>query len=503
MVTAVYYLACDLGTESVRVVLGALSKGQLTLREVHSFPTRTHLVKGQLCWDLVSLEKELFSGIEKAALLDVPIASLSADSWGIDYILLDEENRPLQSPVCSEARRTEDAVARLLKKLPLATIYAETGVSLQPLHTLFQIEAEYLADATLFQRAERFLPIADYFNTRFSGMAVCEQSLASTTQLYNPQSHAWSPKLVAALDLPGSILPRLVPSGTVFGPVAPELRRHPSFFDTRAIATCSLDTAAAIAAVPARPEQRWAFLHSDNRSQFGVELRAPNMSSHAREAGFTNEAGLDGSIHFLKDCAGLGLLWECRRVWAATGQTYSEEDLSRMAIQNGPAQAHLCVPGDIPASATRPTCPARSSPTAAKRVSPSQNIRVKLSALFSKASRWPAPRRSGNSKRSPDMNSKCSMLWAAAPATISSTSSSPTRPACTVIAWTKADAAAIGNILIQALALWHIKSPDHLRSIVSSSFPTRILKPGQEFDPAIRDKFQALSERLRVLGSAR
>jgi rhamnulokinase len=114
-------------------------------------------------------------------------------------------------PSCGDHGRGENATERLLKKLPLSIIYAETGIPLMPLHTLFQIEAEQVADPALFQRAERFLPIADYLNTRFSGVAACEESLASTTQLYNPKTHAWSPKLFAALDLPGTMGPRLVP----------------------------------------------------------------------------------------------------------------------------------------------------------------------------------------------------------------------------------------------------------------------------------------------------
>src|SRR5271154_5692557 len=246
-----YYLACDLGGESGRIILGSLSKGQLTLREIHSFSIKTQPVKGHLCWDLVSLEKEIFAGIEKAALLDLPISGLSANSWDGDYVLLDAKDRPLQSPSCGGNGRCADATERLLKKLPLAAIYAETGIPLMPLHTIFQIEAEHLADPALFQRAERLLPIADYLNTRLSGVAACEESLASTTQLYNPQTHAWSPKLFAALDLPDSILPRLVPSGTAFGLVVEELRRHPALVNTRVVATCSHDKAAAIAAIPA------------------------------------------------------------------------------------------------------------------------------------------------------------------------------------------------------------------------------------------------------------
>src|SRR5580658_9482328 len=94
-----YYLACDLGRESGRIVLGTLAKGQLTLTEIHQFPSKTQEVNGHVCWDLAALEKEIFTGIEKAAQLNLPISGLSAHSWGIDYVLLDGEDKPLQPPV--------------------------------------------------------------------------------------------------------------------------------------------------------------------------------------------------------------------------------------------------------------------------------------------------------------------------------------------------------------------------------------------------------------------
>jgi rhamnulokinase len=490
-----YYLACDLGIESGRVILGSLSKGQLTLREIHAFPIKTQSVKGVLCWDLVSLEKEIFAGIEKAALLDLPISGLSANSWGGDYVLLDTQDRPLQSPTCGENGRGEDAKARLLKKLPLAVIYAETGIPLMPLHTLFQIEAEHLADPALFQRAERFLPIADYLNTRFSGVAACEESLASTTQLYNPQTHEWSTKLVAALDLPSSILPRLVPSGTAFGPVVDELRRHPALLNTRVVATCSHDKAAAIAAIPARTEQTWAYLHSDTRSQFGVELASPILSSQACEDGFTNEVGLGGSVHFLKNSVGLGIVQECRRAWSAAGQNFSEEQLTRMAAESGPARAHISPedprfrePGNMPEKIAA-YCRETGQPAPDK---PWEFVRVILESL-ALAHAETLRQLEALTGQEIDVlhivgrgaqNEFLNQL-------IADTTSLP-------VIVGPADATAIGNILIQALALWHLKSPDHLRSIVSSSFPTQILKPGLGFEKKIRDKFRVLNEHLNV-----
>ena len=487
-----YYLACDLGIESGRIILGSLSKGQLSLREIHTFSIKTQAVKGILCWDLVSLEKEIFAGIEKAALLDLPISGLSTNSWDGDYVLLDAKDQPLQSPSCGGNGLGQDVTERLLKKLPLSLIYAETGIPLMPLHTLFQIEAEHLADPALFQRAECFLPIADYLNTRLSGVAACEESLASTTQLYNPQTHAWSPKLLAALDLPGSILPRLVPSGTAFGPLVDELRRHPSLLNTRVVATCSHDKAAAIAAIPARSEQQWAYLYSDARSQFGVELTSPILSSQACEDGFTNEVGLGGSIHFLKNSMGLGIVHECIRAWAADGQNFSEEQLNRMAAENGPAKAHISPgdprfrePGHMPEKIAA-YCRETGQPAPGK---PGEFVRVILESL---ALAHAETLRQLEALTGQEIEVLHIVGRGAKNELLNQLTADTT--GLPVIAGPP-DAAAIGNILIQALALWHLKSPDHLRSIVSTSFPTQILKPGHNFENKIREKFHALCDR--------
>ena len=319
--------------------------------------------------------------------------------------------------------------------------------------------------------------------------------MASTTQLYNPQTHAWSPKLVAALDLPCSILPRLVPSGTAFGPVVDELRRHPALLNTRVIATCSHDKAAAIAAIPARSEQRWAYLHSDTRSQFGVELASPIMSSQACEEGFTNEVGLGGSIHFLKNSVGLAIVQECRRAWSAADRNYSQEQLTRMADENGPAKAHISPedprfrkPGNMPEKIAA-YCRETGQPVPGK---PGEFIRVILESL---ALAHAETLRQLEALTGQEIEVLHIVGRGAQNEFLNQLTADTT--GLPVIAG-PADAAAIGNVLIQALALWHLKSPDHLRRVVSSSFPTQILKPGLGFEKKIRDKFRALGERLDV-----
>jgi rhamnulokinase len=483
-----YYLACDVGADTGRVVLGTLSKGHLSLEEIHTFTNPTEWRNGHLCLDLGALEKEIFAGIEKASRRGLPITGLSASSWGFDYVLLDGNDLPLQPPACGA--RAEDGAqqARLLGRLPLEMIYAETGIPLLPLSTLFQLEADQQANPGLFQRAERFLPIADYLNSRFSGVAACEESLASTTQLFNPQTHAWSPRVVEALNLHHSILPRLVPSGTAFGPVIDGLRRHRSLLTTRVVATCSHDTAAAIAAVPARPEQDWAYLHSDTWSQFGVELQAPILNNQARESGFTNEVGLGSTIRFLKNMPGLSLVRDCRQAWEGDGRLFTDDELLLLAEESGPAESHIAPedprfrePGDLPqkiAAFCRET-------HQAVPATPGEVVRTILESL---ALAHGETLRQLEAMTGQDIEvlhivgrgSRHDLLnQLTADATGLPVIIGPT------------DATAIGNILIQALALWHLKSPNHLRSLVASSFPTRVLKPGHGFKASTLERFRS------------
>jgi rhamnulokinase len=485
-----YYLACDLGSEGGRIVLGTLSKGHLTLEEIHAFPNPTGRANGQLCWNLEALEVEIFAGIEKAARRELPISGLSASSCGCDYVLLDRHNQPLQAPVWGGDGCAAHDTARLLEKLPFSTIYAETGIPLMPLHTLFQLEADQHTDPSTFQRAAHFLPLADYLNSRFSGIFACEESLASMTQMYNPQTHAWSPKLAAALNLPGSMMPRLVPGGTAFGPVIDQLRKYPSMLTTRVVATCSHDTAAAIAAVPARAEQRWAYLHSDSCFRFGVELAAPIMSSLAQESGFTNEVGLGGSIRFLKGSLGLKLLEACRREWEESGRSFSEEDLFRLARENGPAGSHLA-PQDPRFREPGPLLEkiadfCRETDQAVPRA-PGEIIRVILESLALAH---------GETLRQLEglTGQEIEVLHVVGRGAKYDLLNQLTADALGIpVVVGPADAAPIGNILVQALALWHLKSPDHLRSLVASSFPTRVLKPAQPFPKKIRDRFASFA----------
>jgi rhamnulokinase len=486
--SATHYIAVDLGAESGRVMLGTLEEGRVSLEEAHRFPNRVLTVHGHLHWDLAHLEKEIFAGVEKAAQRNVPISGISTDSWGVDYVLLDAKGKALGQPYCYRDVRTADSPARLFKKLPFAEIYLETGIQFMAINTVFHFEAQQQEDPAVFYGADHFLNIADYFNACFSGVEAVEESMASTTQLYNPKTRAWSDKLISTLGLKKSLFPKIVPSGTVLGTVVGDLKNHPSLAQARVVATCSHDTGDAVAAVPARGGN-WAYLSSGTWSLLGAELSSPVMTDAAREAGFTNEVGIGGTIRFLKNIAGLWVVQECRRAWEAAGQSFTYEELTRLAVENGPAHAHLSLQdprfvsaGDMPDKITS-FCRETAQPAPA---TPGQFVRTILESLaltYAQTLRqleglvghkFEKLHIVGGGSRSQLLNQL------AADATGTTVITGPV------------EATAIGNILIQALALGHLESAAHLRRIVENSFPTQTFLPGAGLSDAVRTRFQKL-----------
>jgi rhamnulokinase len=473
LMSTTYYLAVDLGAESGRVMLGTLEDGRVSPEEIHRFANRVLTEDGHFHWDLSHLENEIFAGLDKAAARNVPISGISADSWGVDYVLLDAKGQALSRPHCYRDSRTTDSPARLFKKLPFSEIYRETGIQFMAINTLYQLEAEQHDHAAGLAEADHFLNIADYFNARLSGVEASEQSLASTTQIYRPETHAWSDMLMSVLGLKKSFFPKTVPSGTVLGPVIGALEKRPSLAGAKVIATCSHDTGAAVAAVPARGEN-WAYLSSGTWSLLGAELTAPVMTDAAREAGFTNEAGFGGTIRFLKNIAGLWVLQECRRAWEATGQSFTYEELTRLAVENGPARAKISLedtrflsPGDMPEKITA-FCRETQQPVPAQ---PGEFVRTILESLaltYAQTLRqleglvgrkFERLHIVGGGSRSHLLNQL------AADATGLTVITGPV------------EATAIGNILIQAWALGHLAAPDQIRRIVEKSFPTQTFIP--------------------------
>ena len=335
------YLACDLGAESGRLMLGTLAGGHLTLELLHRFPNAPVRRDGSLCWDIPGLFVELKRGLRLAAGRQFSYASISADSWGVDYVLFDAAANLMEPAFHYRDARTARSVASVKSALPSEIVFAETGIQSLAVNTIFQLAAE---TPQRLARATRMLMIADAFNFWLSGTAVVEESNASTTQLYNPLSRSWSKPLLEALHLPAKLFPPVVPSGTRLGALKKDIAQESGLPEIEVIASCSHDTGAAVAAIPAAAGH-WAYLSSGTWSLMGVEEPLPLMNESCRELNFTNEIGYGRSVRLLKNIVGLWVVQECRRAWSATGKEYDYATLTRLAAA-APAFVSLIHPAD-------------------------------------------------------------------------------------------------------------------------------------------------------------
>jgi rhamnulokinase len=287
------------------------------------------------------LFNELKAGLKKAAARQLPIASISTDSWGVDYVLYDERGQILPPVWHYRDSRTAAGVANAKAHVDWPTIYAETGIQFMALNTIYQLAAEPPARLA---GAKQLLLIGDAFNYFCSGVARNEVSLASTTQLYNPQTRTWSKKLFAALGLREELFAPICPSGTRLGPLEKNLATEAGLPQIKVVASCSHDTGAAVAAVPAGGGN-WAYLSSGTWSLMGVEWPRPIINEQGRDLGFTNEIGFGNTVRLLKNIVGLWLVQECRRQWAKEGKKYDFTALEQLAT-NAPPFVSLINPDD-------------------------------------------------------------------------------------------------------------------------------------------------------------
>lgn len=351
------YLAIDLGASSGRAVLGTLDGAAMHMDEVHRFATPLVEEDGHLFWDIEALWAEVRVGVAAALRAAPMLRAISVDSWAVDYVPLAAGGEPLRRPYAYRDPRTHGRLAEAVARIGADTLYGRTGIQFLEINTLPQIVADLHDEPELVARTATRLLIADYILYRLSGAVAAERGMASTTQLLDPRTGEWAHDVIRAIGDEPSRWPRIVSPGTVLGPARPGVLPAGTRAAPLVVAGCSHDTAAAVAAVPASGDRGWAYISSGTWSLVGAERRAPMLTRAAREAGFTNELGLDGTVRFLKNRTGMWVLEECLREWSARGERPSIDALLRDAAAASPSGGLLDL--DAPALAERGDMPAK------------------------------------------------------------------------------------------------------------------------------------------------
>ena len=320
------YLAVDFGGGSGRLIAGSLLHGKLELEEVHRFANRQVKLGNHLYWDFLSLFEELKTGLKKTARKGYSVKGIGIDTWGVDFGLIDKDGNLLGNPVCYRDARTDGMPAKVFRILDEQAHYAETGIQVMAINTLFQLYSMKENSDVLLKAADRLLFMPDLFSYFLTGVANNEYSIASTSELLDARRRNWSLSAIRALGLPEHLFGEIIPPGTIRGKLKEEIARETGLDAVDVIAVGSHDTASAVAAVPAA-EGPVAFLSSGTWSLLGVETDEPILTEEAREARFTNEGGVGGRIRFLRNITGLWILQRLMSEWEMRGEKQSYDTL--------------------------------------------------------------------------------------------------------------------------------------------------------------------------------
>ena len=460
------YLGFDLGAESGRAMLGRLSRGTLQLEQLHRFPNTPVRSGDTLHWDTLRLWEEIQHGIRIASSVsNLKLDGIGIDTWGVDFGILGADGQLLETPRHYRDARSAGMMDRVFERVPRQEVFAHTGLQFMPFNTLYQLYAMKLAGSPALCAARKLLNMPDLFNYWLTGVAKSEITIASTTQFFDPRHMQWATQLFHKLELPEHILCELIPPGTLLGPMlnAP----HAPVY-----ATAGHDTASAVAAVPAGERDDWCYISSGTWSLMGVELDSPLMSDECLRLNFTNEAGACGKIRLLKNIAGLWLLQECRQAWAAEGEEHSYEDLTQMAAAARPFAAILhpdafSEPGAMPRQIAQYCSETGQTPPATH----AETVRVVLESL---ALRYREVLESLESLTGRKIETIHIVGGGARNMLLNRFVADCTQRKVMAGPW---EAAAAGNILMQARGAGELQDLDELRAVVRKSFTPVLIEP--------------------------
>jgi rhamnulokinase len=298
-------LAVDMGASNIRIMLGSVSRTEIGYREIYRFANHIIDKDGHERWDIEHILREIIKGLKQAVTMaGESISSIGVDAWGVDFALLDARGNLLEMPVAYRDKRTEGMEEKWLEVMSRKETFERSGINFYIFNTLFQVLS--LKGSSLLAAASRILFLPSYILHALGGKPVNELTIASTSQMLNASTGTWDPVILGHLGLEPGILAEVCVPGTITGEVDhPELEMP----GTKTVAVCAHDTASAVLSVPFSGENA-VFISTGTWCLLGIESDQPILSSQALEEGFTNERGFGGTYRCLKNIVGLWLVQE-------------------------------------------------------------------------------------------------------------------------------------------------------------------------------------------------
>lgn len=321
-----YHLAVDIGASSGRTILGWIDNGKLKLEEIYRFENYIKKEKGTLVWDIKHLVKEVINGIAKCREIGKFPETVAVDTWGVDYVLIDENGKEILPAVSYRDDRTNLVQEEISKVVSQKELYGRTGIQKQNFNTIYQLYCDKKSGK--LDNAKCFLMIPDYIAYKLTGVMKNEYTNATTTNLVNAKTKTWDYEIIDRLGIKKDIFFKLSQPKTEIGSFN-EKTKMAVGFDCKVICAPSHDTASAVCACPV--DDKSVYISSGTWSLIGTENTAPVLSDEALNANFTNEGGINYRFRFLKNIMGMWLFQNIRR---NLDKKFTYDDMMNLAMQS-------------------------------------------------------------------------------------------------------------------------------------------------------------------------
>ncbi|MBR2441533.1 MAG: rhamnulokinase [Clostridia bacterium] len=322
-----YHLAIDIGASSGRHILAWLEEGKMQTQEIYRFSNQPTEIDGSLFWDTDRLFQEIVNGLKRAKELGKIPVSVGVDTWGVDYVLLDKEDKPLRKTYCYRDSRTERTINKVHQIIPFGELFAKTGIQFAAFNTIYQLYDD--KEKGLLDKAESLLMLPDYFHFRLTGVKKQEYTNATTTGLVDSSTRTWSGEILKKLGYKASLFTPLTAPSSAVGELSKEVREIVGY-NAQVILPATHDTASAVLAAPIFDNS--PYISSGTWSLLGVEQPLALTSDTAKELGYSNEGSVHGNYRLQKNIMGLWIIQQFRK---ELEKEYSFAELADMA-RNSP-----------------------------------------------------------------------------------------------------------------------------------------------------------------------
>lgn len=297
-------LAFDMGATSIRGIVGYIADGKLITEEVMRMSHSIKNKNGRLYWDFDAILDKIVNTIIE----NKDVSCIGIDTWGVDFGMIDKDGELIDTPFSYRDEKYSIGREEAKSKISELEMFKNSGNQIMTINTVFQLLTLKKLNPDIYEKADKLLMMPDLIFYMLTGKKVGEETIWSTTGLYDMGKKKVSDTIFEKLELKKSLVPEIVKATEVVGNTKDSRIEVLKSLNIDVIPVCTHDTASALLMTDSFLDEDSMFLSCGTWSLIGSAVDKCIITDEAYENNLTNELGFDSKPMFFKNITGLYLL---------------------------------------------------------------------------------------------------------------------------------------------------------------------------------------------------